>query len=291
MNPLGGEFRVDLQWGKKDLLLAELFQPLDYGGRFVVLPRIQTSRELFGVYSNRTKSAEYDLIENVGLLAAVYQFKHYGYAWAGYQGGWGKASTDPGGAELPTFDGGIGEIRGGLELDQLDDPVFARSGFRLSLEGTMARDALGDETDYDRVDFEGETFASAGDHTLRLALRAASALGSELPAYRGVFVGGVASFPGLAPNELVGQHGGVATVGYRYRMAKLPPSLGKGVYLVVEENAGNVWQQAEDISPSDLIFGTAVALGADTVLGPIYVGGGFAEGGRHQFFFSLGSRF
>jgi NTE family protein len=270
---------------------VELFQPLDYASRYFVLPHVETSSESVGIYSNQSKIAEYDVSKTIGLLAAGVQFTHYGIAWVGYEGGYGEASTSTGASGLPSFDGGLGAIRCALELDQLDDPIFARSGFMLTAQGRFARESLGEETDYDKASLDYQVFKSFGDHTLLFNFMAASALNTELPGYNPVLIGGAGSYPGLSPQELRGQHGGVASLGYRYRIAQLPPSVGKGVYLGVAGRGGNVWQDKDEITLDDLIYGGSVVGGLDTVLGPIYLGYAMAEEGRHAYYFSLGSQF
>jgi NTE family protein len=291
INRLGGEFRIDLQVGSKDMAYVELFQPLDYESRFILLPHVETSAELIGIYSNKSKIAEYDFSKTIGFLGAGIQFTRYGLAWVGYEGGHGEASTSTGASGLPGFDGGLGAIRCALQLDQLDDPVFARSGYMLNAQGRFARESLGEDADYDKASLNFRSFKSLGDHTLMFNFLAASALNSELPAYNPVLIGGASSYPGLSPYELRGQHGGVAGVGYRYRIAQLPPSVGKGVYVGVSGRGGNVWQEKEDIDLEDLIYGGSVVAGLDTVLGPIYLGYAMAEEGRHEYYFSLGSQF
>jgi NTE family protein len=50
---------------------------------------------------------------------------------------------------------------------------------------------------------------------------------------------------------------------------------------------GGVWQDKEDIF-SDAIASGSLFLGADTPIGPLYLGYGHAEGGNNTVFFYLG---
>jgi NTE family protein len=54
---------------------------------------------------------------------------------------------------------------------------------------------------------------------------------------------------------------------------------------------GNVFQDIDDVSFDDMLLGGNLFLGADTYLGPLYVGYGYTEGGSHAVFLVLGSLF
>ena len=83
----------------------------------------------------------------------------------------------------------------------------------------------------------------------------------------------------------------MASIGYRYRFGKLPPSLGEGVYVMGRMDSGNTWEDGEEVNTSHALMGSTVGFGADTIFGPIYIGHGTTEGGNSRFYFSLGSLF
>ena len=51
---------------------------------------------------------------------------------------------------------------------------------------------------------------------------------------------------------------------------------------------GNVWNRTQEIKPSSLIWAGSLYGAAETIVGPVYLGWGFAEEGRNTFYFSLG---
>ena len=51
---------------------------------------------------------------------------------------------------------------------------------------------------------------------------------------------------------------------------------------------GNAWQRSGDIDFDNTIFAGSLFLGADTVIGPFYLGYGLAEEGRDAVYFYLG---
>ena len=84
---------------------------------------------------------------------------------------------------------------------------------------------------------------------------------------------------------------GVASIGYRYRIGRVPPGLGDGIYLGCRLDTGNVWQQTSDIDWDNLLTAFSVVIAADTVAGPIYIGYGREESGYDRTYMSLGTQF
>jgi NTE family protein len=67
--------------------------------------------------------------------------------------------------------------------------------------------------------------------------------------------------------------------------------LGTGLvrtYAGASLEVGNVWQDRDDVGFDDLRVGGSLFLGADTILGPVYVGYGMADRGNDAFYLFLG---
>ena len=78
---------------------------------------------------------------------------------------------------------------------------------------------------------------------------------------------------GFEYNELQGENFGMLIAGYRYKM--LEGSLFPG-YLGGTLEYGNVYQHRADLF-SDGILNGSIYLGIDSIIGPMYIGVGFAE--------------
>jgi len=92
----------------------------------------------------------------------------------------------------------------------------------------------------------------------------------------------------LNHNQLYGQHATRVGAAYYRRIGDLAlfPAFA-GISL----EFGNVWEDLDDISSADSIFGGSFWAGVDTPVGPVYVGYGRAEGGEDAFYISLGRVF
>ncbi len=95
------------------------------------------------------------------------------------------------------------------------------------------------------------------------------------------------------PNELAGRQLGLARLIYYKEIAvgRLAALSLPGIRRVASLEAGNVWQNREEVSLGDLRYGSNLFLGIDTPLGPVYLAIGFSEGGETAGYFYLGQTF
>jgi NTE family protein len=94
---------------------------------------------------------------------------------------------------------------------------------------------------------------------------------------------------GLEPNELIGQEYVLGRIVFyrefnRRRLRLIQP----GWYIGASLEAGNVFTGDEPITTDELIGAGSIFLGADTVIGPIQLGWGYAEGGRSRVYLTVG---
>lgn len=291
MNQRGAEWRNEVEIGSSQMLLSEFFQPLHYDGVFFVAPRLVYNSELQDVYDGHDHIAQYDTRWQAATLFGGVQFRRYAELRFGPYWGHGKATVDTGSSDLPTFDDALAGWSGAVTVDRQDRTLFARKGYYLATTLDLARENMGSDRHFDKVTAHARQYWSVGDHTLAAAAHAGSALGDELPEYAQFRLGGPLMFSGLADSQFRGSYLGIASLGYRYRLHMLPPTLGRGVYATARTDVGNVWETERDVDASDVRVGGSLGFGLDTIMGPIYAGYGRAEGGFGRFYMSLGTAF
>jgi NTE family protein len=129
-------------------------------------------------------------------------------------------------------------------------------------------------------------------HTLLTSLTVQSALNSEAPLQNSYPLGGFLNLSGFAPDELSGQHTGIARLIYYYQLRNA--GLGEfrmPIYVGGSLEGGNAWETRGDINGRSMLLAGSLLVGADTYLGPLYLAYGQAEGGHHSFYLYLGHRF
>ena len=95
----------------------------------------------------------------------------------------------------------------------------------------------------------------------------------------------------LGRNELTGSQLAFGRLLVYRASGKLQSLLGGTKYVGISLETGNVWQNDQSRSISDLRVGGSLWVGMDSLLGPIYAGYGLADGGDGSFYLFLGRVF
>ncbi len=294
LNQLGAEWRNDVIVGENTEVTSEFYQPTDYRGRTFVAPRLEYFSTTEPYYEGSKRVANYEVEKYGGALDTGLELAEYGEIRVGIFRGRVSASTDTG-EEIDLGEDERTDVGGwqtALTLDRLDSPNFPLQGYFLNVSSRFARHYLGTEdSDYDRVWGGGQLFETTGRHTMLLAFTAGTSLGSDLPLYDQFLLGSFTGLSGYPADRFRGRYLASARLGYYYRLAQLPPGLGKAIYLGGLFDNGNTWNDPDNIAFDNLKTGTSAILGLDTVIGPIYIAFGMGEHGESQYLLSVGNRF
>lgn len=293
LNPLGGEVRLDLEGGGHQRLLeAEWYQPISMSGRFFFAPAFALSDQDIDLYFENESIAEVDQQKAYGTFDLGLSGFEFGEARIGMIGGYAWDEGHSGAISLGGLDEPVVGFTTQFRLDQLDDPVFPTKGYRVEIDGLFADENLGSGQSFDRLDSHAIVPFTHGKHTLLPKVSFGTSFGTDLPFYSIFHIGGMDNFAGYAPYQLFGNYYGIMSLGYRYRLGQLPPTLGNGVFALARIDAGNAWFNSSDVRFDDLNYGVMVGLGADTILGRCIISLGKAEElSSMRLYFSLGNNF
>lgn len=290
LDRIGGELKVAAQLGGVPAATAELYQPLHVSQ----IPFVS-----FGLGFSEQKrdigTAEGPVLYRFRLLRAAFDvglaLGRYGELRAGVRHDQTRGLPfGEGSSAAPDSERVDAGRRAVLIFDQLDRVNFPRRGLLLSVDLYETMASLGADDDYRRLDVQSVAAASRGRHTIVGLLHGTSALGGELPPSERTGLGGLFNLSGFPTGRVSGSYGGVGSLLYLYRLGRLP-KFGEGIYAGVSLETGNVWERADQARWGDLRRSWSVIFGADTLLGPVYLGHGRAEGGYDAFYFYLGRTF
>ena len=285
VNSHGGEWRTELRVGAENGISAELYQPLDFSGLFFVSPRLRFNQRRFEVFTDGPLDEEYDVgVLECGMDAGI-QLRNHGEIRAGTFIGRRRAPPRRGSSVEESV---IGGYSASFTIDQLDNLSFPRSGAFASLGGRFFGQNFGSDVSYDKATISACTAASRGDHALVAVVRGGTSLGSDPPFYEQFELGGFLSLSGYERGQLLGPYFALGEVLYHYRFVRVPRPFGTGIYAGASLEAGNVWEDAGAVAVDDLRYAGSVFIGADTLLGPLYLGLGLAERGVSSAYISLG---
>ena len=289
MNRLGGEWLTELQIGNRPFLFTEFYQPINERGQFFVAPYARIGQTVEGVFSDGHRVADYKVQET-----------RFGLDLGAVLGTWGEVRVGPvlrrvdakvetGSPVLP----GLTEDASGLAVrlyaDRMDHAWFPRDGHRAVVNAYAGSKSLGAARDYQRLGGNYTAVHSFGAHTFNINVAGGIDFNSNLPAYDGFSLGGPLSLSGYQISEFSGRRMAFTRVMYYNRALPLPDLLGSGVYIGASAEAGRI--KGSFVPPSDTgrLYSGSIFLGADTFLGPAYLGVGFGRDGRNTIYLLLGA--
>lgn len=296
LNRLGGEWRNQLTIGHQPRLFSEIYQPL--------AEQAGTRSDWFVAGWGEAMARRQSLYEDDGRLVATLERRSLstgldlGQPWGRYgelRLGWWQqlwnwdenlALVDNDLRRQLRSTQRIQGLRASAEIDQLDDANFPRRGWRGEVSALLGRQR-GQDGDVRRLELQATRADSWGAHTLGLHLRAAaSRQGAEL--LGGAFtLGGFHQLSGLENDQLSGNALLLARASWSMRLGQAPVFT-RGWFVGATLEAGNTWNAAGDLGLKGLRQAGSVFLGADTGLGPLYLGLGREKRGGTLLYLFIG---
>ena len=152
-----------------------------------------------------------------------------------------------------------------------------------------ATKSLGSDVSYQRLEGRAHGAQSWGPHTLNYAVSGGTALGSDMPAYESFVLGGPLRLSAYRVNQFAGREYAFGRLMYYNRTFPLPDILGSGVYLGGSAEVGRMTDRFDGLPSAGTLWSGSVFLGADTFLGPAYLGFGFGQAGNWSMYMLLGA--
>lgn len=281
LTPQGTEWRNRLQIGEVPLFYTELYHPINrklglssdwfvstYAGaqrRTQTLFHPSTTQELGHIRRNEARIG-LDIGQpwsNLGELrlglSQTFQRTEPLLLSADYTG------------SLSATDWQESTVRGRVVVDQLDFANFPQQGYRFTGDLQYGWRGHTSRQRQVRLEIEAQTAYTQGPHTLSLhgLIQAADdpdgALGG---AYQ---LGGFQRLAGYRPGQLAGNAVLLTRLGWYYRLAQ-PPVFARGFFLGASLDLGNAWADRHAVRLQGMRSGASVYLGADTGIGPMYLG-------------------
>jgi NTE family protein len=289
LNRYGAEWLTEAQLGADTHLFTEFYQPLNEAGVWFVAPSAVLGRQTRSVFSNGNKIADY-LIDSGGVgldfgaRLRTWGQVRFGAAWSNVDAG-----VETGSANLPAVRETTAGLRGALFVDQTDHAWFPREGYGLVGTAYAALPSFGSDREYQRLEGSLRFATSWGTHTLNVGLSGGSALGSDMPAYESFTLGGPQRLSAYRLSEFTGREYALGRLMYYKRAVHLPDILGSGVYVGASAEVGRITGGADSAASPGTLWSGSGFLGADTFIGPLYLGLGVGKDNRWSLFLLLGA--
>lgn len=287
MNDLGGELQTNLQVGQDPFLRLEYYQPLDYDSAYYMLPRFILGKQSINLFENERRIAQLRLTRAELELALGREFSTWADLRAGIRLGQIDTQVLTGTPTLSETRFSTGEFFTSLTLDRFDNFNFPHDGIFAGINLTSSKEMLGASGEFDQLSVFFNSAHQFGVNSILLGGEfGATVEGMAAPQNR-YSLGGFMRLSGLSKGQLTGQQYLLLRSAFLHRVEsfKLLP-----LYLGASLEAGNVWEDMDQIDSGDLLGSGSLFFGIDSPIGPIYSGYGVAEGDKAIFFF-LGRTF
>jgi NTE family protein len=164
-------------------------------------------------------------------------------------------------------------------VDQLDFVNFPTGGYRLEGEGVVGKRTLVHSEHMARGSVEGTLVETVGRHTfelhgaLKLSDRNSHVVVDQYT------LGGFQQLSGYRPDQLTGNAVLFGRLNWYTRLTDTPV-FARGFFVGASLEAGNAWDNRTQLGLRDLRGGGSIYLGADTGIGPMYLGITYAPRGE-----------
>ena len=289
VNSFGAAWQTDLRLGEERRLSSEFYQPLNPAGPWFVAPYFEIDDRLLDIFEGDQIIAEFDFTTlrtgiDLGLdLDASGEFR-VGVVYNRIRG-----EPEIGAADLPSGRESQTGLRLRYRYDQLDNLNFPSAGSAWAADALITGKVLGGDTDYTRLQLNGLQTFRVGNGVLASGLVLGARLGNErIPVYDEFTLGGFLKLSGYQAQELRGQYVGLARLVYYQSIGQLGGALGGDIYLGGSVEIGNTWDSRRAIQLDDLHPAGSVFVGADTLLGPLYLAFGLSDKDHYALYLYLG---
>ena len=206
--------------------------------------------------------------------------------------GHGNIERTSGVLELPTDEFDVGTVVASLTHDTLDSTRFPRHGTFAFAAYAESTEALGADSASRLVNMGLGVARSWGPNTVFGRLNAGLNVDEGQQVQDLFTLGGFLNLSGFRADELSGEHFALASLLFYRRMGGSGDELlGVPVYAGGSIEYGGVFEEIGDIAGDESIAAGSLFLGADTPIGPLYIGLGLAEGGNRAAYLFLGQTF
>ncbi len=293
VNQLLGEWRVIGAVGTNLGFLAEIYQPIEPSLSLYINPYLYFNREPLFIFYNFEEVARFVDNTYVAGLNIGYNFSNwgrlYGFFNLNYQDYELIVSNPPltSGFERQYITGGT------VEWDLLDNLYFPHHGFKGEASLYSSRAYFTQDPHYSQFTYKSLAACSTGKHTWVLHARYDHTLSGEPNFISQFTLGGLFQLTGLQDEELMGQNAILGSLIYFYELKKIEfiPNRPFPIYIGGSFEAGNVWGDSNLPSPHSPVYVNSLFIGTNTIIGPVYLGGGLTYNGRRAVHLLIGPFF
>lgn len=284
LNHYGGELFATGDLGSNPGVEVEFYQPLNYRQTYFVQPSYSHKNEVFNIFLNDDKIAEYDLNRTYSELALGRNIDIYGQAkiaWREYDI---KSTSDVSSVDLGNYHNKYG---GGL----FDVQIERRNRLHFPSRGWSGRLSYFDSKHehYGKLSSEFNFAIPMSDFVLASRTAYTSSTYGQLPVADAAYLGGFLNLSAYASNQIIADSALYTHLRGERIIGHMPLGFNGDLRMGIGLEGGKL-DNAYTFEVTNRWLNSAVIyLGGETPLGPAYLGLGFSEHGRFNFYMQVGA--
>jgi NTE family protein len=283
------EWRTDLQFGNTYGIESELYRPFSATTKWFFAPRGDATDTAFKIYRKSDPVADYRILRADAGMDLGYTFSRFTEIRVGYEVGDFDAKLRLGTPEFFSYAGRVGDTRVHFLTDHRDDPIAPHRGY--SLNGTFQwfDTNPGATAAFPLMQARADYFLPIKPTASVFVVgEGGTSFGSTHIGVPQFYLGGPGRLSAYGTNELFGNQYYVIRIGYLHDLVTLPPFAGGRVYAIGAYEFGKMYGAPNESGfPNDFAAGVL----AETVVGPLFLGGSIGDTGHDKWFFQLGHVF
>ena len=283
LNRFGGEWLSGVQLGERATVFSQFYQPLEARQRFFVQPSAAISREDLNIYQDDHRIAQYQLHNRGASLGFGVNAGTYGQLRLERTVRKTKASVETGFAALPSGETVLQGWQLVADFDQFNRAFFPSSGWLARATWFKEKDA-----GYDRLAVELRAAHSWNDYVLNARLSYTASTHGKLPLADAGAMGGFLNLSGYVRNQILADDIRYASLRAEKIIGRMPLGLNGDLRLGVALEAGNARNRYTETHLHGWQQAAAVYFGGETPVGPLFLGYGYARGGRSSLYLFIG---
>jgi len=290
LSEAGAEARVRAAIGQETQLFLEYFHPLGARAHHALSTYLQYRATNRDISIAEGDLGDYRYFQAYGGFRWAYS-PHRDWELAGFfERGHERVRFELGDPDLSgRYHANLGSLGVQLRHDSIDSSTFPTQGHRASLTYQRYDDALGSSVDSAVTRLQWDGAWSWKEHRWVAGVRASTSSGSDALLATYGFLGGLGNLSGYPEQSIFAPHTALMRLVYYRRVLHTDSLLNVPLYVGGSAEYGGFWLNRDSASLDSMMPAGSVFVGADSPLGPIFVGWGRAEGGRDSFYLTFGS--
>jgi len=284
LNRYGGELFITGDVGSSPGFDVEFYQPLNLNQTYFIQPSFYRKREIFNIFLNDKKIAEYKLQRSYSELALGKSLDSYGQAKIGWREYNIKSTSDVSEIDLGNYHQKYGGMLFDMAIDKRNRLHFPSRGWSTSINYFDSP-----SENYGKLSSEFNFAYPLNNFVLAGRTSYVRSTHGILPATNAAYLGGFLNLSAFATNQIIADSTLYTHLRGERIIGRMPLGLNGDMRLGIGLEGAKLKNAYTLDDDRDLLHSAVIYLGGETPFGPAYLGLGFTNDGNINLYMQVGA--